>query len=304
MKVTYFPGGLLTSNYKDFENSVSRCLRRLGADYELIHNWSGTGDEGTYFNDPLAALALPLRNLVIGEKSTRNDLFFVPDPLLYQTFERAVQRLEEPRNDALRQRMVDTLGLPYSGRMRPVNILHMLKSHTAGKKFDRLIMRRLEGGDEENPTPLRVAVHTPPELMRPVERLRIDRPESPVLLKNLLQKAGAHCVDWASASRWLGGYLGEIDQASALALAKPVIEDAHVAGAEVIVTLEPRALQTLDQYQKEAMGTLGLQGDPLPIMYATDLLNLALGVGAATLGTGFHITSCNPVFERIGLTIQ
>ena len=304
MKVSYFPGGIVSSAYKDFENSVARCLRRLGVDYEPIHNWSDTGGEGAYFTDHLSFLALPLRNLAIGEKLTRNDTIFLPDPLLYQTFLRAILRLEEPRNRMLREQLVQALGLPYTGRMRPANILHLLKSHTTGKKFDRLVMRRLEGGDEDDPEPLRIALHTPPELMRPAEIVRIERPERPVLVKSLLQKAGAHCVDWASQSRWTGGYLSERDEAMSLALVRPLIEDAHAADAEVIATLEPRALQALDQYQVEAMGTLGIQGDPLPVMYATDLLNLALGVGPSVLGTGFHIISCDPVFERIGLTIQ
>ncbi|MCH7493771.1 hypothetical protein IIA16_03560 [bacterium] len=301
MKVTYFAGGILQTAYRDFETSVSMCLRQLGVDFEPIHNWSDIGDDGLYLTDPTTSMALVLRNLAIGEKTTRNDLIFCPDPQVYQVVRKAVERLEEPRFGDLRRRLVAALGIPYTGRQRPVNILHLLRSHTTGKKFDRLIMRRLASDRDDTPDPLRVVVHTPPELLRPERAVRADTTAPPHLAQSLLEKAGARCLEWASATRWAGGSLPFADPDTAVSLAEPIVRDAHATEAEAIVTLDPRALRTIDRHQADSMRKLGLTGNPLPVMYVTDLLDLAMGISATRLQTGFHATSCEPVFTKLGL---
>lgn len=301
MKVTYFAGGVLQTAFRDFETSVSMCLRQLGVDFEPIHNWSDVGDEGLYLTDPSTSMALVLRNLAIGEKTTRNDLLFCPDPQVYQVFRKAVERLNEPRFADLRRRLVEALGTPYTARQRPVNVLHLLRSHTTGKKFDRLIMRRLADERDDAPDPLRVVVHTPPELLRPEGAVRADTTAPPLLVPGLLEKAGARCLEWASATRWAGGSLPFAEPDTAVALAEPIVRDAHATDAEAIVTLDPRALRTVDRHQKDIMRKLGLTGNPLPVMYATDLLDLAMGISASRLQTGFHATPCEPVFGKLGL---
>lgn len=301
MKVAYFPGGVLQTAYRDFESSVSMCLRQLGVDFEAIHNANDVGDEGIYLTDPVGAMAFPLRNLAIAEKTTRNDKIFCPDPQVYQVYRRAIERLEEPRFREVRERLVATLGIPYSGRLKPVNVLHVLVSHASGKKFDRLIMRPLAKERDGDVDPLRIVVHTPPELLRPLDRVRADQADPPLVLATLLEKAGAKCLDWASATRWAGGSLADADPDTAVALAEPFVRDAHATDAEVLVTMCPRAMRVIDANQDAILRKAGIQEKPIPVMYATDLLDLAMGIGAGRLVTTHHRVSCDPVFSKLGL---
>tara|TARA_B100000029_G_scaffold41472_1_gene38584 strand:+ start:2373 stop:3323 length:951 start_codon:yes stop_codon:yes gene_type:complete len=314
MKVTLIKSGILSSVYKDFESSISVCLRQLGIDDETIQNWSDTGEEGPYLTNEKKFLGYTLRNLCIAEKTTRNDKLFVADPILYQVYRKAIKRFEEPHYEKMKNKMLESLGLEYSGRFKAVNILHLMKSQTGGKKFDRLIIRKLGNDRDEDFEPLRIALHTPPEFMRPMSEIKSDHPDNPMVVSSLIHKAGGKCVNWGSFNRWLGGYLtvnlknessssfNNLTQDYALKIITPVIRDAHESNAEVIATLDPRGLEAIDIYQQKIIKQLGINKKPLPVMYATDLINISLGMSANRINSSSRKTNYEEIFKKLGLS--
>lgn len=314
MKVTLIKSGILSSVYKDFESSMSVCLRQLGIDDETIQNWSDTGEEGPYLTDEKKFLGYTLRNLCIAEKTTRNDKLFIADPVLYQVYRKAIKRLQDPSYENIKNKMLESLEVEYSGRFRAVNILHLMKLQTGGKKFDRLIIRKLGNDRDEEFDPLRIALHTPPEFMRPMSEIKSDHPDNPMIVSSLIHKAGGQCVNWGSFNRWLGGYLTiqlKNDNSSsfnkttkdyALKIIAPVVQDAHESNAEVIATLDPRGLEAIDTYQETIMKNLGIEKKPLPVMYATDLINISLGMSANRIDSSSRKTNYESVFKKLGLS--
>jgi len=316
VKVTIIKSGMLSSIYKNFESSISVCLRQLGIDDETIQNWSDTGEEGPYLTDETKFLAYTLRNLCIAEKTTRNDKLFVADPLLYQVYRKAISRLQESQYKKIKENMVKSLGIDYVGRFKAVNILHLMKAQTGGKKFDRLIIRKLGNDRGEKFDPLRIAVHTPPELMRPMSKVQSDHPDNPFVISSLIEKSGGKCVKWGSFNRWLGGYLttelkkhgsnkfNSLSKEYALKILSPIIEDAHEGNAEVRATLDPRGLEAIDKYQEEIMKNLGINNDPIPVMYSTDLINISLGMSANRINSSERKISYKGIFKKLGLSVD
>ncbi len=100
-------------------------------------------------------------------------------------------------------------------------------------------------------------------------------------MDDIIDACGADDVDWNMKVECCGGAFSVSRTSSVVRLGRAIIEDARRNGAEAIVVACPLCHSNLDLRQK-AMTSRGEQ--PLPILFITQVVGLALGLPAETLG--------------------
>jgi heterodisulfide reductase subunit B len=77
-----------------------------------------------------------------------------------------------------------------------------------------------------------------------------------------------------------------------------ILKEAKKAGADVIVTLCPLCHLMLDAKQKALEQKRG-EKIGIPVLYVTQLVGIALGLGPEELGLNMNAVSPMPVVERV-----
>jgi heterodisulfide reductase subunit B len=133
-------------------------------------------------------------------------------------------------------------------------------------------------------------------LVRPVEVCGYDDPEDPVSMDEVINASGAEAVDWNFKVECCGGAFSVSRTASVVRLGRAIIEDARAHGAEAIVVACPLCHSNLDLRQK-AMMERG--EEPMPVLFVTQVVGLALGLPAAELGLDRHFVDTEPFIRRL-----
>ena len=115
-------------------------------------------------------------------------------------------------------------------------------------------------------------------------------------MDDVINASGAEDVDWNFKVECCGGAFSVSRTASVVRLGRAIIEDARAHGAEAIVVACPLCHSNLDLRQK-AMTERGEQ--PLPILFVTQVVGLALGLPAAELGLDRHFVDTEPFIRGL-----
>jgi heterodisulfide reductase subunit B len=118
-------------------------------------------------------------------------------------------------------------------------------------------------------------------LTRPPKTLKFDDPEDPTSMEELLTKLGAAPVDWNCKTLCCGAGLTLCDETAVAQQTQKILQDALDHGANCVVVACPMCQVNLDMRQADAK-KLGLSKD-VPIFYLSDLVAMALGIGAKDL---------------------
>ena len=104
-------------------------------------------------------------------------------------------------------------------------------------------------------------------LLRPNSVMRMDDPENPTIMEDLIKAMGADPVVYAKRNECCGGYISVESPESAKRNSNAIIANAKAAGAEMIITACPLCKYNLIK-----------NGADIPVIYFTELLAEALGV--------------------------
>ena len=115
-------------------------------------------------------------------------------------------------------------------------------------------------------------------------------------MDDIINACGADDVEWNMKVECCGGAFSVSRTSSVVRLGRSIIEDARRNGAEAIVVACPLCHSNLDLRQK-AMTARGEQ--PLPILFITQVVGLALGLPAETLGLGRHFVATEPLIKDL-----
>jgi len=203
-----------------------------------------------------------------------------PCSICYSNLRSAVRRLEDGE---VRERVNAVLEKKYSGAA----IRHALD----------VILESLEKKDERIVLPLKemkVAAYYGCLLTRPVGQYS---PQFPTILEELIKRLEAEPVELRHKTSCCGGpiFMPREDAADDIAFA--ILAEAKEAGAEVIVTVCPLCHLMLDAKQKALEDKKG-QKIGIPVLYVTQLVGIALGLGPEELGLEMNSVSPMAVVER------
>jgi len=124
-----------------------------------------------------------------------------------------------------------------------------------------------------------------------------DSAEDPKKLDELTRALGGEAVKFAAKMKCCGGPITLAKHARAVEMGGTILKAARATGAHAVMTLCPMCGTMLDLYQKEALA--GGNGDPVPVVYFTQLMALAFGLGAEAAALDMNVVSTRPILAAL-----
>ncbi len=271
MKYAYYPGCSLEATGRPYDVSLRLVFQRLGIGLEEIEDWNCCGATSYISMNKLAAYSLTARNLAYAERMGMD--VCAPCSSCFTILSKVNRHMRwgEERKAKINE-VLAAAGLSYSANLEVLHPLGILVDFYGLERISERVVRRLEG--------VKVAPYYGCQIVRP--QGRFDDREDPQQLDNLFAAVGAEVVPFPVKVRCCGGMLMTTYEDVALKLNRDILEAAHDAGADVIVTTCPLCQINLEAYQDRINATFGTRFR-MPIVYFTQLLGLALGLSPEEL---------------------
>jgi heterodisulfide reductase subunit B len=137
-------------------------------------------------------------------------------------------------------------------------------------------------------------------LTRPPQLTQVKDYEYPTNMDRLVETLGAESLDWSYKTDCCGVSLGITQLPIALGMSRKVLHDAKAVGAEAIMVACPLCQINLDSRQEQIEKEYK-ENFNLPIIYFTQLMGVAFGLDAKTLGLDKHFVDLVRFLEEKGL---
>jgi heterodisulfide reductase subunit B len=289
-RYAYYPGCSLETMAATYHISSMEVAHKLGIELEELEDWNCCGATAYSHVDELLATVLCARNLAIAEKQGLN--IVAPCNACYKnlwTTNAALKRdadLAEHMNYAL-----EADDLHYEGSIEVSHIMDAFVTPEALEAIRRKANDKLKG--------LKVAPYYGCQIVRPRRPgLELSQVDNPQYFEELLRAAGADPVPYPYKLRCCGAALMVTNRPAAIQTVRDLLQNAIDSGAEIIATTCPLCQTNLECYQAAVNHELGTDY-AVPILYFSQLVGLALGVGTKRLGIGKELVSAEAVLKRV-----
>ena len=256
MKMSYFPGCTLKNKATDLDMYARKCAEALGITLEEIENWQCCGGVFTASRDEVATKLSSVRILSEAQKKGQ-DLVTVCSAchnVVKQT-NNAISNDSEFASKVNRYMNEE----PYNGETRIYHYLEMLRDVVGFDKIKEKVVNPLTGKT--------IGAYYGCLLLRPSGVMRMDDPENPTIIEDLIRALGAEPVVYAQRNECCGAYVTMESPSLAKKQSSGIVNNAKVQGAEMLITACPLCMYNL----KKA-------GSDIPVIYITEILAEALGL--------------------------
>jgi heterodisulfide reductase subunit B len=281
----YYPGCSVKGTGKQYEESLMAVFEALDTKLDELEDWNCCGATAYMSIDEDQAVALASRNLALAERE-QHDLA-TPCNACYLVLNKTQRHLDEDPKicDRVTQALKQT-GLDFRRNARVRHVLDILANDIGLDAIKAKVTKPLEG--------LKVAPYYGCQIVRPYALF--DSQLDPVTMDHVLRASGAEVVDYPFKTRCCGGsQTGTIPEVG-LHLVYTLLKEAQRQGADMVATVCPLCQFNLEIYQDKIAGEYGL--DPIPVVYFTQILGLAMGLSEKRLGLQRSIVPVAPVLER------
>jgi len=275
MKTGFYPGCSMKGSAREYSESLLAVAKALGRELPEVPDWNCCGATAAHNLDRDLALALPARILAAAEKEGMEEVL-VPCAACYSRL--SVTRHELLEDEALRQRISGLVETDYRGTAKVLNIIEWL---AAIPDLESRIKR---------PFARKVACYYGCLLVRPAGIVNFDRPEEPQSMDRLMKLIGAQPIDWAFKTECCGAGFSISRTDLVAKLSGLILEDAVSRGAEAVVVACPMCHLNLDMRRPNIEKRAGKKF-PIPVVYITQAVGLALGLAPKKLGLQRHKVS-------------
>jgi heterodisulfide reductase subunit B len=281
----YYPGCSVRGTAKPYEESLLAVFEALDIRLDELHDWNCCGATAYMSIDETQAVALAGRNLALAEQDGLD--LVTPCSACYLVLLRTGNLLRD--DPGLRARVTGAMekaGLAYRGTARVRHPIDVLVNDVGLPAISERVTAPLHG--------LRVAPYYGCQIFRPYALF--DSQDDPQTMDRILETAGAEVVDYRFKTRCCGGSQTGTLPEIGLHLVHALLKEAHDQRADVIATICPLCHFNLEAHQREIGRLYGIE--PLPVVYFTQILGLALGVPARKLGLHRAVVPAEPVLTR------
>jgi heterodisulfide reductase subunit B len=180
------------------------------------------------------------------------------------------KKLKEHVNSILKEIGMQVEG----GKIRVRHLIQVLSEDIGFDKIKEAIKKPLTG--------LRVAEHNGCHILRPTKYIGFDDPENPVILKKLIEAAGAECLDYMYETDCCGAPIVGVNDKIPLHLAGDKLRNVKAVNAEALITVCPFCHMMFDINQPRIERLLN-EKFGIPVLHYPQLLGLAMGINAKEL---------------------
>ncbi len=276
MKIGFYPGCSLTGSSREYNESVVAVAKALEIDLVELKDWNCCGATAAHSMNEELSLSLPARIMALAEEQGLKEIV-VPCAACYNRLKVTQHELEDQPK---RNRVAEILQMPYKGDLKIINVLQLLEAYGTENIKARITQ----------PFAHKVACYYGCLLVRPHAILKFDRVEDPQSMDALIQVIGGTTMDWAFKTECCGGGFSVSRTDLVVKLSGNILKDASDRGAEALIVACPMCQSNLDMRRGAINKTLDSPID-IPVIYITQAIGLALGIGAKELGLKRHFVT-------------
>lgn len=287
MKLAYYPGCTLHGTAREYNASTKAVSKAAGIELVEIPDWNCCGALEAIFDKELS-MGLSARNNMLAQR-TGLDLV-IPCSICSHNLGRADKAMRT--DEAFRGKIEKALGDKY--KQNGFKIKHLLDVMTNDVGVEALAQkfkRSLKG--------IKAVPYYGCLLVRPSEVSKFDNPENPTSLDNLIKSTGAECLPYTQKTKCCGGNLLMSNQDYAFKLTQKLFDEAKASGANCIVVACPMCHMLLDCQQSAVEKAHNTKID-MPVLYFTQLIGLAMGLGEKELELDRNMVSPSKLIGSIG----
>jgi heterodisulfide reductase subunit B len=288
MKIPYYPGCTLNTVAKQFDTSARESASSIGFEMKELAQWNCCGATFPLTPDNVIGLTAPAK--VLSNASKEGDTLTTLCAVCYNVLKRTNKVIRDNREK--RNVINGFIEEEYDGSVNILHYLEVLRDKVGFEKVKASVKRPLKG--------IKAATYYGCMLLRPFEDIGIDNAERPTIFEDLLAALGAEPVEFANKIECCGAHLAMNNEEVVTTLSGKVMTSAVGAGAELIVTTCPLCQFNLEKSQPK-VAEAGSGYSPVPVIYFTQALGLALGQDIATLGFEKNSSDIMPLLKKKGI---
>lgn len=277
MKLGYYPGCSLTGTAREYDKSIREVFPALGIELQEIDDWSCCGASSAHVTSKTLAIALPARNLALAEEQGLSELL-VPCAACYNRLISA--QAEMAKDDKVKAKIASVIDSSAGHKVKILNVAELL---------ERIGLDTITRQKKVDLAELKVACYYGCLLVRPNDVTKFDDVEQPTSLERIVTALGAKPVDWHFKVECCGGAHSIAHKKIVIELSKKIIDNARENGADIIAVACPMCHSNLDMRQI-AVKRVYHDHRPMPILYISELIGIALGLNRRKLGLNLHFT--------------
>lgn len=278
MKVSFFPGCSLEGTAREYGESIEAVCSALAIELRELEDWSCCGASSAHCTNEFLSIALPARNLSLAEKEDCD--LVTPCAACFSRFKSAEK--------ALTGASKKDVGISLRGN---IAVLHML-SLLCRKDFEEVIEKKIA----RPLTNLNAVSYYGCLLVRPPDTTGAKAWEDPRELDDLVSRLGGNSIFWPYKTECCGGSLVLSRPDIVRKLTGRLLDMAHEAGADCIVTACPLCQANLDTRQEEIGHEKGVVYN-IPVFYFTELMGLSFGNRKAEKWFSRHLVDPRPLLR-------
>lgn len=257
MVYSYYPGCTLKSKATELDRYARASASALGFELEEIENWQCCGAVYPMAKDEIATKLSSVRALADAKAHGRDLLTLCS--ACHNVIKQVNNDMQTNKDIQTRANNYLQLDEPYLGETKVVHYLEVLRDTVGFDVLKSKVVNPLKGK--------KIAAYYGCLLLRPGSVLRMDDPENPVIMDNLIRALGAEPVIYPMRNECCGGYLSLDDKEAVEKRREKVVKSAAEFGCDCMITACPLCMYNLKKNE-----------DDIPVYYFTELLAEALGV--------------------------
>lgn len=284
MKIPVYWGCKILASEYIYEISLRAVAKKLGVQLIDIEDAACCGMPIRNISS-LAATYMAARILELATRTGMHEML-LPCSLCHFSLTEALYKLQsEP---GVKEKIMNLLA------EEKLDLSPKLKLwHTVDFLYDRLGLETIEKQVNRPFKEVKLAVHPGCYLIRPSKLGRIDEAENPRKLDELTKALGIKIVDYPQKLECCGGL--SLQSTTALAMAGDKLKSVQASGADGLVCACPHCFEMLDSKQGDIATSTGTKLE-IPVIYYTQLLGLALGLGEEELGLNLNRSPIDKLF--------
>jgi heterodisulfide reductase subunit B2 len=287
MELAYYPGCTLKTSAANYEKTALAVLDRLDIQPIEIDDWVCCGASFSLSSDNLMQQLAPVRTLIKAKESGRKRLLTLCD-MCFHTLKRSALFMMNDHDKRYKiNDFLDDETVKYNGDEIEVVHLMTILDELGLDSLKSTIVKPLEG--------LKIAPYYGCLMLRPKD-IAIDDSDSPSLMERICQTTGCESVYFPFKTDCCSSYQVVNRKEITVDRTRKIVTAAVNSGADVIVLSCPLCDFNLDAMQTEIL-KVDKTFKPLPVLYFTQLLALAMGLDITLNDFSLHSIDPIPVLE-------
>ncbi|WP_027717883.1 CoB--CoM heterodisulfide reductase iron-sulfur subunit B family protein [Desulfovirgula thermocuniculi] len=283
MEMPYFPGCTLYRKAENLDASTRSSLAALGVKLIELPRWTCCGAVVPLARDNYMGMVAAAR--ILADAAKMGKTLATVCSFCYNVLKQVNYVMQ--RDPEARQKLNNYLEEGYRGEVRVIHALEICRQNPSLRAAKDRGSGYLRG--------LKVACYYGCTLLRPAA-VALDDAENPAVMEEMVAVLGAEAVAYPLRTACCGSYQVLHEGALVAQKVREIIASASAAGAEVIITSCPLCQFNLDWWQERFSREDG-GFRPVPVLYFTQLLGMALGVPPGDLGLERHLVDPRPLLS-------